>query len=161
MTTAVALLDVDGTLLDTAYFHTLAWWEALRQYDRTIPTARVHRAVGMGADQLLDYLLGAARDPGDDEGITTATDALYARVLAPHPAVAARRRAAARLCWQVILASSASEPELAVLRRALDADDVITAATSAADAAATNRRRSGPGRHGPRGRGARSRRVRR
>ncbi|MER6303044.1 HAD family hydrolase [Kitasatospora sp. NPDC001539] len=139
-TTPAALFDVDGTLLDTAYFHALAWWEALRQYDRTVPTSRVHRAVGMGSDQLLDHLLGSERDHGDDEAITAAHDALYARFwpqIQPLPGAADLLRACADRGWRVILASSASERELVVLRRALDADDAITAATSADDVSAT------------------------
>ncbi|MET9181133.1 HAD family hydrolase [Kitasatospora aureofaciens] len=139
-TTAAALFDVDGTLLDTTYFHALAWWEALRQYDRTLPVARVHRAIGMGSDQLLDHLLGAERDHGDDEGITAAHAALYARFwphIQPLPGAADLLRACADRGWAVVLASSASERELAVLRRALDADEAITAVTSADDVEAT------------------------
>lgn len=139
-TTAAALFDVDGTLLDTAYFHALAWWEALRQHDRTIPVARAHRAVGMGADQLLDHLLGTERDHREDEAIAAAHDALYARfwpAIQPLPHAAELLRACAGRGWQVVLASSASERELTVLRRALDADDVIAAVTSSADVEAT------------------------
>ncbi|PYC70626.1 HAD family hydrolase [Streptomyces tateyamensis] len=138
--TPAALFDVDGTLLDTVYLHTLAWWEALRQYDRPVPAARCHRAVGMGADQLLDHLLGQDGDREDDAAITAAHDALYARfwpAIRPLPGAAALLRACAERGWQVVLASSAGERELAVLRRALDADDVITAVTSADDVTAT------------------------
>ncbi|MEU4120569.1 HAD family hydrolase [Kitasatospora sp. NPDC028055] len=138
--TAAALFDVDGTLLDTTYFHTLAWWEALRQYGRTVPSARVHRAVGMGADQLLDHVLGEDRDHGDDDAITAAHDALYARhwpAITPLPGAARLLRACAGRGWKVVLASSASEREITVLRRALDADDVIAAATVSDDVDAT------------------------
>ncbi|MEV0533593.1 HAD family hydrolase [Kitasatospora sp. NPDC050463] len=134
--TAAALFDVDGTLLDTTYFHTLAWWEALRQYQRTVPASRVHRSVGMGADQLLDHLLGTDRDRDDDPAITGAHDALYARfwpVIQPLPGAPELLRACADRGWQVVLASSASGRELTVLRGALGADDVITAVTTADD----------------------------
>ncbi|MFF7457055.1 HAD family hydrolase [Kitasatospora sp. NPDC008115] len=135
-----ALFDVDGTLLDTTYLHTLAWWEALRQYRRTVPAARVHRAVGMGADRLLDHLLGEDRDRGDDEAVTAAHDALYARywpVVRPLPDAGELLRSCARRGWRVVLASSASERELTALRAALDADEVIAAVTTADDVAAT------------------------
>ncbi|MCG6494229.1 HAD family hydrolase [Kitasatospora sp. A2-31] len=139
-TTAAALFDVDGTLLDTTYLHTLAWWEALRQYDRAVPAARVHRAVGMGADQLLDHLLGEQRDRDADEAITAAHDALYARhwpVVRPLPGAPELLRACAGRGWRIVLASSASERELTVLRHALGADEVIAAVTTADDVAAT------------------------
>jgi beta-phosphoglucomutase-like phosphatase (HAD superfamily) len=48
------LFDVDGTLVDTTYLHTVAWWEALRQESADIPMAKIHRAIGMGTDKLLD-----------------------------------------------------------------------------------------------------------
>ncbi|RKT09478.1 HAD superfamily hydrolase (TIGR01509 family)/HAD superfamily hydrolase (TIGR01549 family) [Streptomyces sp. 1114.5] len=139
-TTTAALFDVDGTLLDTTYFHALAWWEALRQYDRTVPAARVHRAIGMGADQLFDHLLGRDRDRDDDEAIAAAHDALYAAywpVIAPLPGAADLLRACAARGRRIVLASSASERELTALRRVLDADDVIDAATTADDVSAT------------------------
>ncbi|WP_380282824.1 hypothetical protein [Kitasatospora purpeofusca] len=82
-----ALFDVEGTLLDATYPHTLARWEALRQYGRTVPAARVHRAVAMGADRLLDHLLGEHRDRDDDER--------HGRPRRPLRAVRARRAAAA------------------------------------------------------------------
>ena len=49
-----ALFDVDGTLVDTSYLHAVTWWEALRQAGHTVPMARVHRAVGLGTDQVLE-----------------------------------------------------------------------------------------------------------
>ncbi|MFE2110105.1 HAD family hydrolase [Kitasatospora sp. NPDC059463] len=139
-TTPAALFDVDGTLLDTTYLHTLAWWEALRQYDRAVPAVRVHRAVGMGADRLLDHLLGEDRDRADDQAVTAAHDALYARywpVVRPLPDAAELLRSCARRGWRVVLASSASQRELTALRTALGADEVIAAVTTADDVAAT------------------------
>ena len=47
----VAAFDVDGTLTDTTYLPTLAWWHAFRQQDVLVPMAFIHRAVGMGADR--------------------------------------------------------------------------------------------------------------
>ncbi|MFE6746308.1 HAD family hydrolase [Kitasatospora purpeofusca] len=148
-TTPAALFDVDGTLLDTTYLHTLAWWEALRQYGRAVPAVRVHRAIGMGTDQLLDHLLGDGgsgsdgdgdRDRSEDDALAAAHDALYARywpVVRPLPGAADLLRACAGRGWRVVLASSAGERELAVLRAVLAADDVITAVTTADDVAAT------------------------
>ena len=58
-----ALFDVDGTLVDTTYLHTVAWWEALRQAGHRVAMARIHRAVGMSADRLLEHLLKLAYVP--------------------------------------------------------------------------------------------------
>lgn len=54
------LFDIDGTLVDNSYFHTVAWWRACREMGLVLPMARLHRLVGMGADQLVQALLGHA-----------------------------------------------------------------------------------------------------
>ena len=131
------LFDVDGTLVDTTYLHTIAWWEALRQHDEDVPMAEIHRAIGMGSDKLLDHLLGSDRDRSDDEVLSTAHDILYGawwERLRPLPGAADLLRAVAKRGPAVVLASSAKEPELKKLRRVIDADDVISAATSSSDA---------------------------
>jgi HAD superfamily hydrolase (TIGR01549 family) len=48
-----AVFDVDGTLVDTNYQHALAWFRAFRRYGITLPVWRLHRAIGMGGDQLV------------------------------------------------------------------------------------------------------------
>ena len=131
------LFDVDGTLIDTTYLHAVSWWEVLRQHDRAVPMAEIHRAIGMGSDKLLDHLLGADRDRSDDEEMSTAHDVLqrawWGR-LHPLPGAAELVRAVAGRGLAVVLASSAQADELTHLRTVLDADDVITAATSSSDA---------------------------
>ncbi|MER6400482.1 HAD family hydrolase [Kitasatospora sp. NPDC001603] len=131
-----ALFDVDGTLLDTNYLHTLAWAEALAQYGHTPAMARIHASIGMGGDQLLDHVLGRDRDRSGDGDLSAAHQALYARfwpVLRPFDGAAALLRAVAARGWTVVLASSASGRDLAVMRDVLDADDVVAAVTGADD----------------------------
>ena len=48
-----ALLDVDGTLVDTNYHHAIAWYRAFRRHDIVLPLWRIHRHMGMGGDQLI------------------------------------------------------------------------------------------------------------
>ncbi|MFF0658905.1 HAD family hydrolase [Micromonospora tulbaghiae] len=131
------LFDVDGTLVDTTYLHTVSWWEALRQAGHRVPMARIHRSVGMGSDKLLDHLLGAERDRDADGRLRDAHDALYAEYwerLAPLPGARELLRACAERGLRVVLATSAAEHEVTALRAALDADDVIDSVTSSADA---------------------------
>jgi HAD superfamily hydrolase (TIGR01509 family) len=56
--TRIALLDVDGTLVDTNYQHALAWYRAFRSLGETFPVWRIHRLIGMGGDQLVAALGG-------------------------------------------------------------------------------------------------------
>ena len=63
-----AVIDVDGTLVDSNYQHALAWYRAFRRYGITLPIWHLHRAVGMGGDQLVAHVAGADAETahGDD-----------------------------------------------------------------------------------------------
>lgn len=131
-----ALFDVDGTLVDSNYLHTVTWWQAFAQAGHDVPMPAIHRAIGMGSDQLLDALLPADRDSGADSGIRAAHSALYATYwsrLRPLPGAAELLRACRRSGLTVVLASSADPQEFAVLRAALSAEDAIDDATCAED----------------------------
>ncbi|MEV4603940.1 HAD family hydrolase [Amycolatopsis sp. NPDC049253] len=54
----IAVLDIDGTLVDSNYQHALAWYRALRSAGETYPVWRLHRLIGMGGDQLPTALGG-------------------------------------------------------------------------------------------------------
>jgi HAD superfamily hydrolase (TIGR01509 family) len=138
---AGVLFAVDGTLVDTAYLHTVSWWEALRQAEQEIPMAAIHRALGMGSDRLLEHLLGPERDRDAEERIRYGHDSLFAEFwdrLRPLPGATALLRACAARGLRVVLATSAAEHELAALRAVLLADDVIGGITSATDTPAQN-----------------------
>ncbi len=136
------LFDVDGTLVDSNFFHTVCWWQAFRQQGIDVPSAIIHRAIGMGADKLIEHVLSECdlRADLDDSQVTAAHDALYA---AYWPALRPLRgaRELLRRCHDVgattVLASSASEQELAVLIRVLASDTAIDVTTSSADAEAS------------------------
>jgi HAD superfamily hydrolase (TIGR01549 family) len=53
-----AVVDIDGTLIDSNYQHALAWYRAFRSYEITLPVWRLHRAIGMGGDQLVAAVAG-------------------------------------------------------------------------------------------------------
>src|ERR671926_346555 len=63
-----AILDIDGTLVDTNYQHAVAWYRAFRQNGIVLPVWRIHRHIGMGGDQLVGALAGddVEKDKGDD-----------------------------------------------------------------------------------------------
>jgi HAD superfamily hydrolase (TIGR01509 family) len=136
-TRAGVLFDVDGTLVDTTFLHAVSWWQAFRQHRRDVPMARIHRAIGMGSDHLLDHLLGDDRDRSDDDAIDAAHAAIQAvhwPSLRPLPGARDLLAACKRRGLQVVLASSAGRRELTALRAAIDADEVIDVTTDADDA---------------------------
>ena len=131
----VALFDVDGTLVDTNYLHAVTWWEAFTQAGYQPVMADIHRAIGMGSDQMLDKV-PADRDKDADADVHAAHSTLYATYwsrLRPLPGAADLLRACKQRGLAVVLASSADEPEFNALRGALDAEDAIDAATFAGD----------------------------
>ena len=53
-----AVFDVDGTLVDTNYQHALSWYRAFERFDVVLPVWRLHRAIGMGGDNLVAHVAG-------------------------------------------------------------------------------------------------------
>ncbi|WP_406301316.1 HAD family hydrolase [Streptomyces sp. NBC_00885] len=131
-----AVFDVDGTLVDTNHLHVTAWWEALRQAGHTVPMHAIHRAIGLGSDDLIAHLLGDGRDRDEDDTISAGHKALYGTFSDRLPAFQEAGnllRVLADNGWSVVLATSAGGKELEALRRAIDADDAISSSASADD----------------------------
>ncbi|GAA1343284.1 HAD family hydrolase [Arthrobacter roseus] len=134
------LFDVDGTLVDSNYLHVLSWWQAFRKAGHDVPMAQIHRCVGMGGDKLVAELLGDDRDMDHDEALKASHGAVYSthwpslRTLPGARDVLLRAHESG---LAVVLASSAEQAELDVLRQVIDADDAIDAATSSTDAEAS------------------------
>ncbi|WP_375501128.1 HAD family hydrolase [uncultured Jatrophihabitans sp.] len=143
MRTRGVLFDVDGTLVDSGYIHAVCWWQALRQHGHDIPTALIHRSVGMGGDQLVPHVLGKAADDMDADELSAliaSHDALYATYwdrLQPLPGARELVRRCHDAGLSTVLASSASSTELGVLRAVLDLDDVLDHVTSSDDSEAS------------------------
>ncbi|MFF1279760.1 HAD family hydrolase [Streptomyces sp. NPDC058299] len=131
-----AVFDVDGTLVDTNHLHVVTWWEAFRQAGHDVPMHAVHRAVGLGSEDLVAHLLGDDRDKEQDSALSAAHKALYGQYFDRLPALPGAAELLRRLRgdgWTVVLATSASGAELGALRRAIGADDAITDTASADD----------------------------
>ncbi|MER8092404.1 HAD family hydrolase [Streptomyces goshikiensis] len=131
-----ALFDVDGTLVDTNHLHVTSWWEALRQAGHDVPMHAIHRALGLPGEDLLSHLLGEERDTGGDGALSAAHDTLYATYFERLPRLRSADellRTLSRRGWRVVLVTSAGGGELDALRRAIGADDALTATASADD----------------------------
>ena len=53
-----AILDLDGTLVDTVFAHVVAWRRAFLEVGVDIPGWRIHRAIGIGGDRLVTEVAG-------------------------------------------------------------------------------------------------------
>jgi phosphoglycolate phosphatase len=52
------VLDVDGTLVDSVYQHTILWVRAFDEVGVYVPAWKLHRAIGMGGDRLVAHVAG-------------------------------------------------------------------------------------------------------
>jgi HAD superfamily hydrolase (TIGR01509 family) len=133
---AVAILDVDGTLVETNYHHAIAWYRAFTQHGVELPVWRIHRAIGMGGDQLVAALAGDEVEEEKGEDIRTAEKALYmAMIHEVRPLPDARKliEVLKERGHTVVLASSAKQDEIDHYLDLLDARDLADDWTSSAD----------------------------
>lgn len=131
------LFDVDGTLLDSNFHHVVAWHRAFLDIGKELPCWRILGLIGRSGSELVQILLGdelADKHGSEVEKLHTRYFVDSAELLRPLPGARELLEAIAEQGWRVVLATSAGEEELAVLRAALDAEDVISAVTSSADA---------------------------
>jgi len=131
------ILDIDGTLVDSNYHHVVSWHHAFLDIDQEVPCWRILRLIGRSGDELVSALLGdelAGKHGEHLKKLHTNYFVDFAPLVRPLPGARELLEAIVEHGWRSVLATSAGEEELAVLRSALDADDLITAVTSAADA---------------------------
>ncbi len=107
-----AILDVDGTLIDSNYHHALAWSRALREHGIVVPLWRLHRHVGMGGDKYVAAVAGSdvERRLGDD--LRTAWERLFDELIAEVEALDGAEELMAQLKergHRIVLATSAIE----------------------------------------------------
>ncbi len=136
MSPLAAILDIDGTLVDTNYEHTIAWYQAFRQHDVRLPVWRIHRHIGMGGDQLISSLAGDEVEEELGEDIRAAEKALYLSMIQMTQPLEGARELIAELKdqgRQVVLASSAKPQEVEHYLDVLDARDLADDWTTAGD----------------------------
>jgi HAD superfamily hydrolase (TIGR01549 family) len=135
-----AILDIDGTLVDTNYHHTIAWYRAFRQHDIVLPIWKIHTHIGMGGDQLVASLTDEQTDEEKGDDIRSAEKALYMALIEEVEPVAEAREFVVDLKESghtVVLASSAKADEVEHYLDLLDVREVADAWTTSADVEAT------------------------
>lgn len=139
-TSRIAVLDVDGTLIDSNYHHALAWYRALRSVGETWPVWRLHRLIGMGGDQLVTALGGEdlERRVGDRvrEQQGKEVDGLIEE-MAPLPGARDLLLSIKERGHRLVLASSGKKRHVDAFLDMLDARDIADDWTSSADVEAS------------------------
>ena len=136
MSGPAAILDIDGTLVDSNYHHTIAWYRAMRQHDQHVAIWRIHRHIGMGGDQLVASLCGDEVEESLGDDIRAAEKTLYMALIDEvEPFHGARDLIVdlKRMGRGVVLASSAKPDEIDHYLDLLDARGLADAWTSAGD----------------------------
>jgi HAD superfamily hydrolase (TIGR01509 family) len=135
-----AILDIDGTLVDTNFQHAIAWYRAFRQHEEILPIWRIHRHIGMGGDHLVEALCGEEVEEAKGEDIRSAEKALYLALIEEVEPLHGARNLIVDLKERghaVVLASSAKDDEVDHYLELLDARELADGWTSSADVEAT------------------------
>ncbi|OBI74770.1 HAD family hydrolase [Mycobacterium sp. E740] len=134
-TASAVLFDIDGTLVDSNYLHVHAWYRAFEEAGQPVEAWRIHRSIGMDGTTLVNTLAGDA----DADVREQASDlhSRYYKELTPMlrrlPGARELLEAVHKLDVKVVLATSAPEDELTILREVLDCDHLVSAVTSSED----------------------------
>ena len=131
-----AILDVDGTLVDSNYHHALAWFRAFREQGVTPPIWRIHRHIGMGGDQLVAAVAGAEVEERCGDAIRDAEGRFYGELIGEVCAFEGARDLLVDLRERghpIVLASSAKAAEAEHYVELLDAGELLEAYTTSAD----------------------------
>ena len=135
-----AILDVDGTLVDTNYQHVIAWYRALRNHDVIRPVWRIHRHIGMGGDHLVRAVAGDEVEEKLGDDIRESEKTIYAQLIDEVEFTEGARELIEFLKergHKIVLASSARQEELDHYLDMLEARELSDAWTSSADVEST------------------------
>lgn len=135
-----AILDVDGTLVDSNYHHAIAWFRAFRDHAITPPIWRIHRHIGMGGDQLVTAVCGDRAEAARGDSIRAAEKRHYSELIGEVCAFEGADDLIAELAdrgSEVVLASSAKQEEVDHYIELLDTDEAVSSYTTSADVART------------------------
>jgi len=135
-----AILDIDGTLVDTNYQHALAWYRAFKRNGIVLPLWRIHRHIGMGGDQVVAALAGDEVEKGKGDEIREVEKEVYSKLIEEVEPFEGSRELIETLKERghtVVLASSAKEDEVDHYLDLLDARSLADGWTTSADVEAT------------------------
>jgi HAD superfamily hydrolase (TIGR01549 family) len=132
----VAIIDIDGTLVDTNYHHAIAWHRAFRAHGFVVQLWLIHRHIGMGGDQLVAALVGEEADKAHGEGIRDAEKQAYMELIGEVMPLEGARELLMALKERdhtIVLASSAKPDEVEHYLDLLVARELATDWTTSGD----------------------------
>jgi HAD superfamily hydrolase (TIGR01509 family) len=136
----IAILDIDGTLVDTNYHHAIAWYRAFRDHGIVLPLWRIHRRIGMGGDQMVASLTDEETERDRGDAIRKSETRAYSALVSEVETMRGSRELIEELKQRghrLVLASSAKPDEVDHYLDLLDARSLADGWTTAADVEAT------------------------
>jgi len=133
----VALVDIDGTLLDSNYQLSLAWARAFAHHGHDVPLWRIHRHMGMGGDRLVPAVAGKEVEEREGDAIRERWEKEYDDLIGEtrlFPCAGELLDGLKEAGLQVVLASSSIPRHAEHALELLDAERRAAATTTSEDA---------------------------
>jgi len=132
-----ALLDVDGTLIDSNDAHARAWVDAFAEHGREVRFNRIRPLIGMGGDKLMPKVAGIAHDSAEGKQIGECRAEIfltrYLSTLRPFPRARELLERFRDEGLVLVVATSAREEEFKKLISVAGVEDLLDAATTSSD----------------------------
>lgn len=132
------LLDVDGTLIDSNDAHAQAWVDVGQEFGRAIEFDHVRRLIGMGGDRVLPQLTGLEEESEEGARLLRRRGEIFRdRYLPSLSAFPRTRELLQRMIddgLKLVVATSASEEDLAALLDQAGIEDLIKRSANADEA---------------------------
>lgn len=134
----VALLDIDGTLIDSNDQHAQAWVDVGREFGIDIDYDHVRRLIGMGGDKVLPEVAGIEEDSPQGEKIKERRGEIFRETylpnLEPFPQARELLQRLRDDGWKLVVATSASKDDMDGLLKQAGIKDLIEEKASSSDA---------------------------
>ncbi len=138
MVSAAALIDLDGTLLDSNYHHAFCWYRAFAEHGIVLPLWQLHRHIGMGGDKYVAAVAGQLVEDSQGDSLRDRWENLFDELIDDVQPVAGAHQFVEALKNRghgVVIASSAIERHLTVYLAKLEIADLIDGHTTSDDVA--------------------------
>jgi HAD superfamily hydrolase (TIGR01509 family) len=141
MTVRAAILDIDGTLIDSNDAHAQAWVDVGKEMGYDIDFAHVRRLIGMGGDKVLPEITGLEDDSDEAEKVKKRRGEIfqerYLPGLQPFPRARELLERFQADGMALVVATSASKDDMGKLLDKAGIKDLIEEKTSQSDVEAS------------------------
>ena len=141
MTVRAAILDIDGTLIDSNDAHAQAWVDVGKEMGFEIEFGHVRRLIGMGGDKVLPELTGLEDDSDEAEKVKKRRGEIfrerYLPTLRPFPRARELLERFQADGMTLVVATSASKDDMGKLLEKAGIKDLIEEKTSQSDVEAS------------------------